>query len=103
MVAAGVGFPPFPFATHHIVAGNEPRAAASRAHLHDLCIGINEAINGVFLRYTDVGTGAYHPGLHTTRYYEEVERLVLPTTTRAQATAVLQGIAAALRRDEFPY
>lgn len=103
MVAAGVSFPPFPFAAHHIVAGNEPQAAATRLHLHSLCMGINEAVNGVFLRYTQIGTGAYHPTLHTTTYYTTVAALVTPTITREQARTVLRGIAANLRVDTFPY
>ena len=46
MRAAGMTRPPNT-ATHHIVAWNDPRAAAARAILAAEGIPINDAVNGV--------------------------------------------------------
>lgn len=102
MAAALVPFPPFNFDTHHIVAGRLQGAEASRQHLFSLCIGINDASNGVYLRNTDYGTGAYHGTVHSPTYLAEVNRRVLATQTKADADAVLVGIATQLKADTFP-
>ncbi len=103
MKAAGVKPPPFPNAAHHIVAADASLAGAARAHLESLGIGLNDAENGVFLRYTERGTGANHAEIHTTAYYTEVEARVLATTTAEELRATLAKIAEELSSNTFPY
>jgi hypothetical protein len=53
-------------AAHHIVAGNDPRAAEARDVLEKFKININDPNNGVFLPHfkDSSAPGAYHPKLH---------------------------------------
>jgi RHS repeat-associated protein len=87
-------------AAHHIVAGNAPLAARARAVLDKFGIGINDAINGVFLpanRFSpNAGGAAVHASLHTTSYFTEVNRLLSAATSRAEAELILGGIRSAL-------
>lgn len=46
----------------------------------------------------DVGEGAYHPGLHTGAYYEEVERRLKNATDRERVLAILRDIKEELRQ-----
>ena len=83
-------------AAHHIVAGSAQGAAAARATLQRLGIGINDAANGVFLR------GAEHAGVHTAEYYGAVNRALAGATTRAEAERILQSIGRGLESGSFP-
>ncbi|MGV8857608.1 RHS repeat-associated core domain-containing protein [Rhodoglobus sp.] len=93
-------------AAHHIVAGNAKSAAQSRATLQRLGIDINDASNGVFLpgRLTSPNpTGAaVHSTIHTNAYYQEVNRLVVKSTSPAGATDVLNLIRSQLLSGGFP-
>jgi A nuclease family of the HNH/ENDO VII superfamily with conserved AHH len=93
--ALGLARPPGS-AAHHIVAGSAPGAAAARAILQRLGIGINDAANGVFLQ------GAEHAGIHTTEYYNTVNQALAGATTKAQAEQILQSIASGLQNGTFP-
>ncbi len=103
MKSTGTRPPPFPNAAHHIVAFDASAAAPARAHLERLGISINDADNGVFLRYTEEGLGPYHPEIHTTIYYEEVNQRVLSAATVEQARATLREIGGQLAEGKFPY
>jgi RHS repeat-associated protein len=83
-------------AAHHIVAGSAQGAAAARATLQRLGIGINDAANGVFLQ------GAEHAGVHTAEYYNAVNRALAGATTREQAVQILQSIGRRLELGTFP-
>ena len=53
-------------ASHHIVAGYSRKAAETRKILKKFGVGINEAVNGVFLPTTKgVSPACYHPKLQT--------------------------------------
>ena len=89
---------------HHIVPSTHRLGQAARDVLEDLKIGVNSSHNGVFV--SDV----IHSPLHTKRYMQEVERLVLlasnsATTKAARKAAVekaLDAIAARIRAGKFP-
>lgn len=90
----------------HIVAGRARVAAPARHVLARFNIGINDAVNGAFLpanRAAQAASGgAYHPTLHTNRYYEAVNKALEPATTRAQAIDALKDIGARLLNNTFP-
>jgi hypothetical protein len=106
MQAAGVTRPPGNEA-HHIVAWRDMNAAGSRAILDDpqVAIGINEAINGVYLPkdgtvYT-IGE-ARHRSIHTDSYYREVElRLNSVPRTRNAVSRELERLADEIQRGVF--
>lgn len=83
-------------AAHHIVAGNARGAHKARGILQRWGIGINDAVNGVFLPATRASanpTGAsVHSTLHTARYYNKVTKLLSGATSRKQAERVLGRI-----------
>jgi hypothetical protein len=99
MEAAGV-LRPVASAAHHIVAGTAPAAERARAVLERFGIGINDAVNGVFLPATraspNAAGAAVHSMLHTDEYYQTVNQMLLGATTRAEAEAVLDAIRQAL-------
>jgi hypothetical protein len=102
--AVGTARPPNS-AAHHIVAGGDDRAALARSILQREGIDINEAANGVFLsRSSSVvcPPAATHSGIHTRRYYDEVNRRLrnaAPGTVRQE----LGRIAQELLKGTFPY
>lgn len=102
MVANGESYPPYKFATHHIVPSKDNRFAVCeklRSILRTVGIDINDAKNGTFLPY-DFGTGSpavVHRGSHPESYYNEVYRRLssidLNTTyAKSQVEAVLNQI-----------
>lgn len=101
MVAAGEQFPPFSFATHHIVAFDAKAAKPARDHLERLGIDINAPVNGVFLRNKDAGVGVLHVGSHSDAYYQEINRLVLQAENADEAAAVLRNVADELKAGTF--
>jgi hypothetical protein len=103
MKSAGVKPPPFPNAAHHIVAVEAEAAAAARAHLEKLGIDINDAANGVFMRYTEKGLGPSHLDIHTKAYYAEVNQRILGTTSAGEARTALGNIASQMQQGTFPY
>jgi hypothetical protein len=92
-------------AAHHIVAGEDPRAAQARRILKQAGIDINDADNGVFLpRGSKYAKGAEtpHSRVHTDLYYKTLtERLqkAAPGTLRD----VLEEIGQELLNGTFPY
>jgi hypothetical protein len=63
-------------------------------------IGINDAMNGVFLPANRVAPNAAgaaaHPPLHTKQYYQTVNQMLDAATTRAEVEAALNAIRQAL-------
>lgn len=104
MINEGVEVPDYPNAAHHIVAGNDRRAAGLRNILEKYGIDINSADNGVFLpTEKGVSEATYHRGLHTNNYYKNVERLFQGVSSKEEAIEVLQNIREQLIEGNFPY
>jgi hypothetical protein len=97
---------PAGYAAHHIAAGADPRAAIARGVLQQFGIGINDAVNGVFLpanRATQVIAGeTIHSKLHTEAYYEAVDKALQKANTREEAIGILRDIGQALQSGDYP-
>lgn len=105
MVAAGMGTRPECYAAHHIVAKNARYAEEGRRALAKWGIDLDDAENGVYLpqQKDDCGDGeAYHPRIHTRRYYVTVNSMLQRATSREQAIATLREIARLLSENKFP-
>lgn len=95
-------------AAHHIVAWDDPRAGGSRGVLARAGIGIDEAVNGVFLprgsRFPGAKLGVTpHSRVHTSRYYRELERELRLAERGGNVRGKLNEIAARLTAGTFPY
>ena len=97
---------PAGYAAHHIAAGADPRAAIARGILSKFGIGINDAINGVFLsanQATQVIAGeTIHSILHTKEYYDAVNDALKTATTRQEVIDTLRRISQTLQAGDFP-
>lgn len=97
--AAGHARPPGA-AAHHIVAGKAAAAAKARDVLQRFGIGINDAVNGLFLptmRSSPNPSGAaVHSTLHTKRYYNTVNQILDVARTRAEVEAILRALRESL-------
>jgi len=97
---------PAGYEAHHIAAGTASLAEPARTVLKSFGIGINDAVNGVFLpadKATQIIAGkTFHRSLHTIPYYEAVNNALEPLTTRQQVIDKLRSIARALEAGEFP-
>ncbi|MBE5951419.1 MAG: hypothetical protein E7260_07455 [Lachnospiraceae bacterium] len=104
MIAAGIEVPEYRNAAHHIVAGASAKAAEARAILQKFGIGINDAVNGVFLpTEKGVSEAMYHPSLHTDQYYRIVTELLSQANSREEVMDILVDIAEQLLNGTFPY
>jgi RHS repeat-associated protein len=103
LLSAGINRPS-QTAAHHIVAGNDPRAAEARSILKREGIDINEAVNGVFLpknsKYEDP-PAATHSTLHTNLYYETINSR-LREAQPGKVTETLNVIGKELLNGTFP-
>ena len=91
-------------AAHHIVAGNDKRAAKSREILESFEININDASNGVFLPTgKGVSKAIYHPALNTDRYNKNVYEMLVRAQSREEAIVVLEKIRDMLLNGTFGY
>jgi RHS repeat-associated protein len=74
MIESGIERPFGSYATHHIVAIFDRRASEARAILEKAGIGINDAVNGVFLPATkkasEILGGTAHSTIHTNEYFK---------------------------------
>lgn len=105
MEVAGIGARPECYAAHHIVAKNARHADEGREVLAKWGIELDDAANGVYLpqQKDDCGNGeAYHPQIHTRRYYLTVNRMLRLATSKEQAIATLREIARLLSLNQFP-
>ena len=104
LIEAGVDVPSYPNAAHHIVAGSSPKAEEARAILQKFGIDINDAANGVFLPTAkDAAESAYHPGLHTDKYYRMVTEMLSQVTSKEDVLDILSDIAEQLANGTFQY
>ena len=102
LIAAGKVAPDYAHAAHHIVAGGAKDADIARAILERFGIGINDAVNGVFLpTIKGASDAAYHPGIHTKAYYEKVNELLRQAMTKEDVVNILNMIAAELEAGTF--
>jgi hypothetical protein len=83
-------------AAHHIVAQGAEDADAARKILDSYGIEIDNAENGVFLPVKQ------HARLHTTIYYEAVNRALASARSREDAVRISNSIKRALKDGNFP-
>ncbi|MCM0759877.1 AHH domain-containing protein [Sporomusa sphaeroides DSM 2875] len=75
---------------------------STRAILQKYGIDIDEAVNGVFLlTVKDVSNSAYHPSLHTDKYYNKVTELLRDANSREDALSILKDISDQLKQGTF--
>jgi hypothetical protein len=97
MEAAGKTFAPGDHA-HHIVASTHPRAEPARRVLEKHGINVNAHNHGVGVAED------LHSGLHTNRYLDEVNALLLQADKRGKASviATLAAIGRRIKSGKFP-
>ncbi|MGD9153955.1 MAG: RHS repeat-associated core domain-containing protein, partial [Bacillota bacterium] len=83
-------------AAHHIVAGGASKSEIARTILQNYGVGINDAVNGVFLK------GSKHASQHTNKYYAEVNRLLSQATSKKEVISTLKTIAKRVTDGTFP-
>ena len=89
-------------AAHHIVAGYSKKAEEARAILKKFGVSINDEANGVFLpTQKGLSNSAYHPSLHTKKYYDKVNEILGYAQTRDEVIAFLREIAEELLDNSF--
>jgi len=91
-------------AAHHIVAGNDPRAAEARGILKREGIDINEAVNGVFLPSNvknEKAPAVTHSTVHTDKYYREINKR-LSEARPGKVANELKEIGKELKNGTFP-
>jgi RHS repeat-associated protein len=88
-------------AAHHIAAAGAKAAAPAREALARVGIGIDDAINGVFLPVNRAAANpfgaAVHSTVHTNAYYQAVNAALRNVRTREQAIEILGDMAQRLR------
>lgn len=82
--------------THHLVAFAAKAAEPARQVLAKFGIGINAAVNGAFVK------SETQRAMHTTKYYEEVNRLVGQATTKQEVIEALKYIGGRVAAGTFP-
>jgi len=102
MIKVGKEVPDFKNAAHHIIAGGSKEAEDARKILEKFGISINDASNGVFLpTVKGVSDAAYHPSLHTDKYYNLVNALLGRAQTKEDAIKILDIIGQGLTDGSF--
>lgn len=102
LLDAGDEVPDYKNAAHHIVAGSSAKAEEARAILKKYGVDINDAENGVFLpTQKGVSDAAYHPGLHTNAYYDEVNNLLKEASSKEEVVEILGYIKESLQKGTF--
>ncbi len=91
---------------HHIVAHGDDRAAGALKILDTFGVGVDDAVNGVFLpgfkKSPNPHGKAVHGNLHTNRYYKRVETLLEGAKSKADVERVLREIANKLENGLVP-
>ncbi len=94
-------------AAHHITATWAVRAGPARKVLKKFGIDIDDAVNGVYLPQNALGrvgsTAAYHPKVHTKKYYRAVNDKLAVATSRSDAEEILSQLSAELQAGTFPF
>ena len=106
MEEVGISRPSSGYAAHHIVAGGDGRADPARQILKHWEIDINDPSNGIFLpaQREIVSESAYHPGLHTNKYYDEINiRLTRVSGSKKGVLEELDKIREELLAGTFEY
>lgn len=96
---------PINTAAHHIVAGGKKMAEPARQVLLRFGIGINDAVNGVFLTKNTKVPNALGTVIHATlpdKYYDRVNALLGSATTREQVVDTLNYISKQLQSGNLP-
>ncbi|MBO1269295.1 AHH domain-containing protein [Arthrobacter cavernae] len=105
MGAAGTSRPA-ETAAHHIVAWNAKRAASGRDVLSTFGIGIDDAVNGVFLPRSSKSSNptgaAVHSRIHTKDYYEQVNDLLQGASSTDEVIDALDYVRSRLLSGGFP-
>jgi hypothetical protein len=84
-------------ASHHIVAENDPRAAASRSILARVNMDINSAFDGMNM------SSMYHSRLHTNVYHAAVQAALSGADSYTEVAATLTGIRFQINMGIFPF
>lgn len=91
---------------HHIVAGGAKLADPARRVLARFKIGLDDAVNGVFLPANKAAvnpTGAaVHSTLHTNKYYAAVNKLLTQAATKDEVLDALDYIRTELQAGRLP-
>lgn len=91
---------------HHIVAHGDQRAKNALDILKKFGMGVDEAVNGVFLpgfkRSPNLQGKAVHSTVHTNAYYIAVESRLAGAQTQAEVIKILQTIARDLEKGIMP-
>ena len=106
MEAEGRFKPGKDYAAHHIVAAGHPNkyASESRKILKKFGIDKNSAVNGVYLPTKNgISNAAYHPSVHTKKYFKNVYELINTAGSRSEAETMLRSIALQLENGTFDY
>lgn len=85
------------FEDHHIVARKHARAAQARDVLVRYGIGVEDLANKVSLPYR------YHRRLHTAKYFEAVDELLIPAQSRQEALEALEELSRLLAQGRWPW
>jgi hypothetical protein len=81
---------------HHIVPSTHPRADIARKVLADAGVNVNSHWNGAAL------SEALHAPLHTNRYIDAVNKILLGAKDKKEVIAALQEIEALIKAKKFP-
>lgn len=93
------------YEAHHLIAVADRRGAGARRILERFNIDPNSAVNGVALPGRASGRvagQAYHPPIHTNRYYDAAEARLASARTRREATYALGTIRRDIGAGNFP-
>ncbi|MBO7339906.1 MAG: AHH domain-containing protein [Lachnospiraceae bacterium] len=86
-----------------MVTGGAKKAAPARAILLKYGIEIDDAANGIFLpTVRNVSNAAYHPTLHTKKYYDTVNEMLKEATSEQEVRDILGRIVEGLSKGNFP-
>ena len=92
-------------AAHHIVAGCAKAAGQARSILAKFGIGINDAVNGVFLPQNlssaNPNGATVHSTLHTKKYYDMVTMMLKTCSSKEDVISTLSQIRKLLENGEW--
>ena len=104
MINSGISRPA-QTAAHHIVAGTSKFANEARAILNKFGVGINDAVNGVFLpqnlQSSNPTDATVHSTLHTAEYYKMVTDMLSTCSSKQEVVDTLNNIAKMLLNGEW--